>query len=295
MNRGARREPLFFDDAHCVAFLDLVAELPERYGVLVHAYALMPNHFHLLVESIRGQLSRAMGFLGSRYAAWLNRRHPGWDGPVYKGRYHSRPVFVEEHWHHLPIYLHLNPVRAGIVPCVDQSRWTSHGAYAGTEAVPDWLTTADLLSGYGSTEGYRAAQREVELKRAGAPDGFEKALFAPYTRAARKLSGPRPTTGRSAAPTAEAVLEAVAQECEVERAQLTEVRLGRHGNLAKKVGAYWLAVGAGLPNKEVAALLDLHHVRVSQSIKSLRKKTAIDPDLAQLMARLRRRLLREKD
>ena len=103
MNRGARREPVFLDDTACAAFVGFVSELPRRFGLLVHAYALMPNHYHMLVESTRGRLSDAMGFLGSRYALWLNARHRGWDGPVFRGRFRSVAVEREEHWHHLPI------------------------------------------------------------------------------------------------------------------------------------------------------------------------------------------------
>ena len=91
MNRGARREPIFLDDDDRRAMLDLLADLPERFGVRVHGYALMPNHYHRMLESVWGELSRAMRHVGGEFAQRLNRRYR-WDGPVYKGRYRNRMV-----------------------------------------------------------------------------------------------------------------------------------------------------------------------------------------------------------
>jgi putative transposase len=85
MNRGARREPIFLDDDDRRAMLDLLADLPERFGVRVHGYALMPNHDHLMLEPVWGELSRAMRHVNAEFAQRLNRRYR-WDGPVYKGR-----------------------------------------------------------------------------------------------------------------------------------------------------------------------------------------------------------------
>ncbi|HUT78334.1 MAG TPA: transposase, partial [Polyangia bacterium] len=111
MSRGARRAPIFRDDIHCGLFLDLLSGLPERFGVDVHGYALMPNHFHLMLESGRGRISNAMAWLLSRYTVQVNRLHR-WDGPLLRGRFHNRMVWHEQHWLHLLAYLHLNPVRA---------------------------------------------------------------------------------------------------------------------------------------------------------------------------------------
>ena len=120
MNRGARREPVFYDDVSRNTFITFLAELPERFGVLIHAYALMPNHYHLLVESTQGRLSDGMAFLGSRYTQWVNAVHPNWDGPLFRGRFRSKEVVNEQHWHYLPIYLHLNPLRSQLAMRLSQ-------------------------------------------------------------------------------------------------------------------------------------------------------------------------------
>src|SRR5688572_1964032 len=91
MNRGARRAPIFVNDLTCGAFLDVLGELPERFGVVVHAYALMPNHFHLLLETPRGNLSRAMKHLEGVYSQRLNATYE-WDGPLFRGRFRNEVV-----------------------------------------------------------------------------------------------------------------------------------------------------------------------------------------------------------
>ena len=84
MNRGARSEPVFLDDGARALFIQVLSELPARFGVAIHGYALMPNHYHLMLESVRGDLPRAMRHLGGEFTRCLNRRHR-WDGPLFRG------------------------------------------------------------------------------------------------------------------------------------------------------------------------------------------------------------------
>ena len=81
MGRGARRESIFRDEGDCLIFLESVEATVNRFGLEVHSYALMPNHYHLLVGSVRGNLSRSMQKLLSSFVLGLNRCHK-WDGPV---------------------------------------------------------------------------------------------------------------------------------------------------------------------------------------------------------------------
>jgi REP element-mobilizing transposase RayT len=152
MHRGARRAPIFKADAHCQLFLDLVEETVTRYGLEVHGYALLPNHYHLLVRSpaTGAGLSRSMRHLNAAYTQQVNALHR-WDGPVFRGRFHSQLVLRESHLAMVLAYLHLNPVRAGLVRRPEEECWTSHRAYLGLDAAPPWLRCAALTALVGGT------------------------------------------------------------------------------------------------------------------------------------------------
>ena len=148
MHRGARRAAIFVDRADHLGFLDGLAEMVDRFGLEVHAYSLMPNHYHLLVRSASGNLSKGMQFLNGTYTLWLNNRHH-WDGPVFRGRFHSQLVDDEGYLRYLIAYIHLNPVEAHLVRRVGDEAWTSHRAYLGKEEAPAWLTTRVLRDLFG--------------------------------------------------------------------------------------------------------------------------------------------------
>ena len=181
MNRGARRERIFLDDESRARFLDVLSEFPARFGVRVHGFALMPNHYHLMLELVTGDLPRAMRHLGGSYSQRLNRLH-SWDGPLFRGRYHNRLVGTEAYWRHLLVYLHLNPERAGFAEA-DAIHWTSHGACLGLTPPPVWLETNELQGVFGSRVAYLAYYNRIRGGQEEPPDDFDGAkLWAPNSR-----------------------------------------------------------------------------------------------------------------
>lgn len=252
MNRGARREIVLGDDRTCGLFHDLLGALPARFGVRVHGYALMPNHFHLLLESERGELSQAMQHLQAAFTQAFNRLHPGWDGPLFRGRFKNQLVEDDAYWMHLLAYLHLNPVKAGLAPWLDQSRWTSHAAYLGEERRPDWLTTDELLAHFGGARAYLAYTWEVHAGRRAPPAGFDEAkLWTPTrTERARPPAPPPRPLG------AEQALAQVLAITGVTEEALRANGRGARGNPARWVAAWWLQRGAGMSLREIGELLD---------------------------------------
>ena len=238
MNRGARREPVFLDDSACGMFVGLLSELPKRYGVFIHGFALMPNHYHLMLESTRGEFSRAMAYFQGRYVSYLNHVH-GWDGPLFKGRFKNRVVYREEYWMYLLIYLHLNPVRARLTTTAAQAPWTSHKYYARKISSPDWLRTDELKEIFAAFGGYRHYLGEVMRNRGEKPDGFDSVAFDE----GRSTSAVTEEVTRVAAPviSAELAIEEVLRASGVPLAELTKATYGPKGNPARKVAAYWLA------------------------------------------------------
>ncbi len=145
--RGNARQDIFFDDADRFHFYLLMQEGTERYRYCIHAFCLMTNHVHLLVQVADLSLSRIMQNISFRYTRWSNWRQ-GKSGHLFQGRYKAVLVDADEYLLELVRYLHLNPVRAGIAKDPLEFPWSSHRAYCGKEIIP-WLTPDLTLSAFG--------------------------------------------------------------------------------------------------------------------------------------------------
>src|SRR5215472_1190357 len=110
--RGNERKAIYRNDSDRAHFLEVLAEVVERFGIRIHAYALMDNHYHLLVETPEANLSRAMQWVNVSYSVWFNRRHDR-AGHLFQGRFKSVLVEDDTGWQEVARYVHLNPVRIG--------------------------------------------------------------------------------------------------------------------------------------------------------------------------------------
>jgi putative transposase len=137
MVRGNNRESLFFGDDDRKIYLDWLHEASKHYFSLVHAFALMPNHVHLLVTPQKeDSLAKTMQSLGRRYAQYFNQTHHR-SGTIWEGRYRSS-LIDPAYFLRCQRYIELNPVRAGFESNPQDSTWTSFGTHIGGKAEP-WL------------------------------------------------------------------------------------------------------------------------------------------------------------
>jgi REP element-mobilizing transposase RayT len=144
MNRGVARQETFLGDEDRVEFGRLLGVGHERFGVDVHAYCLMPNHYHLLLHCPAAGLSGFMHQLGSVYTRHVNDR-VGRDGPLFRGRFHSLPIAGDRQLLATVRYIHRNALDlAGVTSAADY-RWSSHRAYLGHRRPAAWLRTEDVL------------------------------------------------------------------------------------------------------------------------------------------------------
>jgi REP element-mobilizing transposase RayT len=145
MNRGAAFKNIFLSDMHREKFLTLIGEITDRYQVEIHAYCLMKNHYHLLVNTPRGNLSEAIGYLNSVYAEFFNRTQKT-DGPLFRGRFKSTVIDYDDYLLRVSRYIHLNPVRAKLVEKAEEYKWSSYSAYLNLSEKKPWLLTEKVLS-----------------------------------------------------------------------------------------------------------------------------------------------------
>ena len=139
MNRGRRKELIFFSDSDRLSFLELLARICERYGIRINAYCLMGNHYHLLIQAPEGRLSEAMRYLDSVYTLRFNRRHD-LDGPLFRGRFRSKLVDSDGYLECVVRYVHRNPIDLPGIKTLEDYRWSSYPAFlAGPSYWPSWL------------------------------------------------------------------------------------------------------------------------------------------------------------
>ncbi|HEX5042435.1 MAG TPA: transposase [Candidatus Polarisedimenticolaceae bacterium] len=182
--RGNDRRPIFLDDQDRTRYLAILGRALERQGERVHAYCLLTNHVHLLLQASDRPLSALMHVVGLRYARWFNDRWAH-TGHLFQGRYYSAAVQGDPQLLIVLRYIHLNPVRAGLAPDVAEHRWSSHRAYAGGESPPPWLTTGYLLALLGRTQAAARDAYAQLLSDAFALEDLRPALATAPARQAR--------------------------------------------------------------------------------------------------------------
>lgn len=150
IQRGNNRQAIFHDAADRERYLALLREIAAAQGIAVHAYALMPNHVHLLVTPQAGDgISRFMQALGRRYVRWFNDRH-GRTGTLWEGRFRSTVVDADRYLLACMRYIELNPVRANLCSAPEHYPWSSFAHHAGLRVDP-LVTDHALFWGLGNT------------------------------------------------------------------------------------------------------------------------------------------------
>ncbi len=160
MNRGRGRQMVFHGDEYCEAFLKTLSEVHERFGVQIHAYCLMGNHYHLLVKTPEGNLQRAMRHVSGVYTQRYNQLKKT-DGSLFRGRYKAILVDADEYLLHLSRYIHRNPVEAHLVEDLADYEWSSYPQYIGDRSSPEpWLYTNEV---YGQLNIKRMFEKKYRL------------------------------------------------------------------------------------------------------------------------------------
>ena len=137
-SRGDRREAIYEDDEDRARFLEALGNVIGAFNWRCHAYCLMSNHYHLVIATPDGNLSKGMRQLNGVFTQWSNRRHRR-AGHLFQGRFKAVLVDQESHLLELARYVVLNPVRAGMVKAAEDWPWSSYLATIGDEDRPAWL------------------------------------------------------------------------------------------------------------------------------------------------------------
>lgn len=157
--RGDRKQTIFFNENDRALWLAMLGVVCRRSNFVIHAYCQMVNHYHLMVETVDGNLSDGMRHLNAFYSQEINKRH-GMVGHLFQGRYKAILVEKDSYLLELSRYVILNPVRAGLVGEPGAWKWSSYRSMMGKELPPAWLDTDWLLARF-------AKERCVAIDRYG--------------------------------------------------------------------------------------------------------------------------------
>lgn len=263
-SRGNARKKIFLNDDDREAFIDTLAWVVERFGWICHAYCLMSNHFHLLIETPRPNLSLGMRQLNGVYTQRFNRRHKR-AGHLFQGRFKAILVERDSYLLELCRYIVLNPVRVHLVTSADQYPWSSYLATLGTTPAPAGLTTEWVLAQFART-------RPVARKRYAAfvAEGVGKPSPWPALKGQTLLGGEAFIKRMSPLLREQAAVREVPKRQRLaHRPSLKqlfsdmETRADRNEAIAQAYLKY------GYTQAGIASALDLHYATVSRIIKMM--------------------------
>jgi REP element-mobilizing transposase RayT len=145
MNRGRRGEQIFSAKSDYFGFIELLVDTSEMWNLRIAAYCLMPNHYHLLVQTPDANISRCMRHIDGVYTQRFNRRHEC-DGQLFRGRFKSILIEADNYLLQLVRYIHRNPIKAGLTNRIENYVWSSHRGYLSKAEKWNWLYKDFILS-----------------------------------------------------------------------------------------------------------------------------------------------------
>jgi putative transposase len=296
MNRGRRHEAIFPGPKDYRRFLDLLQEASTMWNVRIAAFCLMPNHYHLLIQTPDANLSRFMRHVDGVYTQRFNRSQK-FDGSLFRGRYKAVLVEADTYLLELVRYIHSNPLRAGLVSRLDRYAWSSHKAYLSGSAKWAWLHSEPVLSvlcsaGGDSAEAYRAFMAKdepdevtAELSKKNVPSILGSDEFVAWVKASFKelRSQGEVPAARLFAPGLDAIQSAVCAVYGIDRAELQSSKRGM-SNDARNVAIYLSRRLSGRTLATIGEAFGLEHYSSVSSV-ACRMKQRIEND-----GRLRRRV-----
>lgn len=288
--RGNRGEPTFRDDNDYKSYLRFLTEYKNLLGFTLYAFVLMPNHVHLLIQSGQASLSKLMHRLHTRYTRRFHFRHET-SGHLFQGRYKAIVCDKERYFLELSAYIHLNPVRAGLVSAPDDYPWSSYSRYLGRGEI-DLIETNLLLSLFSKKKAiarrqYRQFVNERTLQ--GKRDDFyavkDQRILGDgdFLDAVRRAGVELPQVSSASL---EEIIAAVSQICCMPPESvysMTRDRRGAWGRylvgyLGKKSGKYTL--------REIAERFGRDPAVMSQGLAKVEQHLRSDPEFREQMIKL---------
>lgn len=288
--RGNGGQDVFLNDADRYRFYLLLQEGTYRFGYRVHAFTLMTNHIHIVLQVGDIPLSRGIHNLSFRYTRWINWREKR-SGHLFQGRYKAVLVDGDSYLLELVRYIHLNPVRAGMVAMPDEYPWSGHRAYIGKELIP-WLTTDWTLAQFGKSAA-KARTEYINFVLDGLDDkrrpefhgaGIDSRLLGDDSFMDKCLSF---SGGMPLCLTAQQITDKVCLAYNIDLSALKTKSQQRIASEARAVTG-WIARESGCVTlSDVAKIVSRDVGTISSSVRRLSDRIQNEPELANRMRSLK--------
>lgn len=299
--RGNNRRALFADDGDRRVFLSVLGEAATRHHCSVHAFCLMTNHIHLVIEDHEAELSNCLRQMNSRYAQRFNRRH-GRTGHVFEGRFWNSLLETDSYLTTAVEYVHRNPLEAQMVDDLTNYPWSSYPMYLGLRRPTKFLTTSTVIESYG---------RDIELLRARTEStdrdsSKERALAARHP--APILGRPAFTERVTASAKRSAATESARRKLQLDHrcpmSFIVSVTIDVFGvtpeslertvrgqrNRARSAAIYLARDEVGWPLRAIAEHFDMTSSAVTMTSRRFRELLDVEPATAAQVDAIRRRL-----
>ncbi len=308
MNRGRRRHTIFHAPTYYQTFLETLGDTHERFGVVIHGYCLMGNHYHLLLQTPQGNLGRTMRHINGIYTQRYNRLKRT-DGPLFRGRYKAILVDEDNYLLQLSRYIHRNPVETTppLVRKLETYRWSSYPAYINDTKSPRWLQRECIYDLLGHRQKYQGYRTYVE---AGVDDEIKDFYTRDRTAAMLGDDAFRTWVRENHLPdmddkvvvaevfpntlSIDRIIQLVAAYYKVDTTRLTTVVKGpKKGFLARQLAMYCCQQLGGHRLADIMKVFGLSNVgSVSFITTQIRKRSREHPAFAKTVERLKRYIIK---
>jgi len=300
-SRGNERKQIFLDHGDRTAFLAILADYHYRYDTYIHSFVLMGNHYHLILETARGNLLQVMHGINGSYTGYFNRKYSR-SGHLFQGRYKAILVDKDAYLLQLTRYVHLNPVKAGIVEEPERFAWSSYPGFIGKGNKYDWVEYSWVLGQFGPDE--QMASQEYKSFVDSGLKAEQGSLFngvrgqvilgdERFLEKTKKLLAGRQISREiverknlRTAPRPEEIIALVAKTCGMQEQSVTES--GGKDNKARKIAMYLVYQYSGLGNNDIGQLFGgIHYSAVSKAVARLKQDMRDDNTLASFVEKIK--------
>lgn len=288
--RGNNKEIVFLDERDREKYFHFLKRCKNRFDFRLHAYALMPNHVHLLLETGKDPISKIMQALHTSYTMYFNTRH-GRVGHVFQGRFKSLLCDRDAYLLELVRYIHLNPVRAGLAKNLKDYPWSSHKEYLGTKQLVDTEMVLEMLGGTSAYMNFiRSGLKNIDSLTF--PDIKDQIFIGdlPFIEATRELSTPvkgfakQPSKARP-----EQIISEVAHFFNLSPEEILGDRKTGEISLARNAAIYFIRVYSKASLEEIARLFSFGTPTICHSVARVEKKME-DPFFKKMLATLKEKI-----